>query len=155
MISGTLKSVAATTSEITLVRETGAELVLELGAGAQVFAGEAVTPVGDLDGYVGRSIEVNYAAADSIPASERPRMRRNGNTSGSAVGVLDMVGVLSGMVAVLTETDGALVLRVTPETTILVNNAVVVLAELGRYVGKPLSVEFDQEASVAIAILVD
>jgi hypothetical protein len=155
MISGTLKSGEAGLSEITLMKDTGAEPVLELGTEAKVIAGESGTPNASLAGHIGRSVEVvAYGAGTRGVVPAGAAMRAHGNVS-SVVGVLDMVGVLSGMVALLTETEGALVLKITPETTIVVNNTVSVLAELGPYVGKPLAVEFDAESYAAIAILVD
>jgi hypothetical protein len=144
-ISGTIKSVDAVAGTLTVVTDSGAELVFKAGSDAKVQLDGAATSLLGLGAKVGSRVEGEYDAG----TGKVGELQAQGETSVTDTGTLKAVDVAAGKITLATRAGTDITLEVASKSKVLVNGALVTLAALKSMIGSEVTAEYSQRTKVA------
>ncbi|MBM3944519.1 MAG: DUF4382 domain-containing protein [SAR202 cluster bacterium] len=152
-IAGVIKSVDSANGTVTILTDTGAEVVLKVNANSRVnLGGSLLSGLLSLNGEVGSRIEANYDARSKVAARIDAESKSNVDTDVAVNGSLKSVDRLNGTITIVTGGGSELVLKLSSTAGIFVNGASSTMAELAARAGSNVTVRYNRETAAAIEV---
>jgi len=143
-ISGTIKAVDTSKGTITIAADSGADVVLKIGADAKLQLDGSTSNLLGLGAKIGSRIEGEVDAAAHAAAGLRAQAEANVTASGTLKGVDVVKGTIT-----ITQAGSDTTLEVASNSEVRVNGSLATLASLKALIGAPVTVSFNQQSKVA------
>ncbi len=143
-VQGTLQSVNNVGGTITVVTETGQQLVLRLSNMTQSSAAE-------LSSKVGSKVNVVYDSKTSTVDTVQI-LQSSGQGTASISGTLTNVNSAAGTITVRSDSGQELVLKTTSSTQIQAGGLISTMVSLVSYVGARVQIQYDVNSNTATTI---
>jgi hypothetical protein len=151
-ITGTLKSVNAAASTVTITTQAGVDETLTVGSDTKVLVAAAPTTLAALATRVGSQVTAEFNALTKAAATINAQAEVAARTVVS--GTLRSVDLLAGTVTVAAEGGQQVTVRITSAARVLVEGAASSLLSLTARVDSQVTVEYNPQTNIATQVQV-
>jgi hypothetical protein len=149
-VNGKLEAVNTLSGIITIVGDTGVELVLNVGTNTNILVNGTASSLTGLETSIGSQVTIIYNTQTNVASMVVVHSNTGGSVSTN--GTLKAADLIAGTVTITTQTGADLVLSINSSTQVVANGIVGNVSSLTTKIGSRVAVTYNAETKVATSI---